>query len=233
MSSKILQVSWRAKNIAQAQNHPLPLPSITFIIVFLRSTPDGERVHCQNASLRHQLLLIKLDQYDLSIIMVICLTLAACLSGVQNLTAQSSKSKLTSPGYPESYPNNVTCLWTIAAPTGYFVKLDFRIFDLQYKDYSAPCTSEDYVEVRDGNSSSAHLIDRYCYTEKSGKYFRDIYSTGRYLFVMFRSDSSNSGQRNSNSYGFRASYSAVKFGKFIPFTNFKVERKTIILFSLK
>ena len=162
---------------------------------------------------------------------IICL--AACLSGLQNLTAQSSESELTSPGYPESYPNNVTCLWTIAAPMGYFVKLDFRIFDLQYKDYRAPCTSEDYVEVRDGDSSSAQLIDQYCYTKKSGKYFRDIYSTGRYLFVMFRSGSSNSGHKKFNFEGFRALYSAVKHGKFIPFTNFKVERKIIISFSLK
>ena len=38
--------------------------------------------------------------------------------------------KLTSPNYPEAYDPLEDCTWTITAPQGYYVTLDFIIIDV-------------------------------------------------------------------------------------------------------
>ncbi|KAI8494845.1 hypothetical protein Bbelb_274500 [Branchiostoma belcheri] len=38
---------------------------------------------------------------------------------------------ITSPGYPVGYGNNEHCVYTISAPSGNFVRLDFQAFDLE------------------------------------------------------------------------------------------------------
>ena len=44
---------------------------------------------------------------------------------------------LTSPRYPNFYPDNVDCTWTLAAEDGYRVRLDFEYFD--FEDGGIPC----------------------------------------------------------------------------------------------
>jgi len=39
--------------------------------------------------------------------------------------------KITSPGYPSHYPNDVQCTWTISVPDGFIVKLTFKFFYME------------------------------------------------------------------------------------------------------
>ena len=38
--------------------------------------------------------------------------------------------KLTSPNYPEAYDPQTHCTWTITAPLGHYVTLDFEVIDV-------------------------------------------------------------------------------------------------------
>ena len=40
----------------------------------------------------------------------------------------------TSPNYPEPYPNNAECTWTIRGGPGKMITLSFRVFDLEGPD---------------------------------------------------------------------------------------------------
>ena len=57
----------------------------------------------------------------------------------------TSSGFLTSPGYPQSYPSGVTCVWTITAPVGSKLNLQFNSFDLE----SASNCQYDSVQVNE------------------------------------------------------------------------------------
>ena len=44
--------------------------------------------------------------------------------------------KLTSPNYPEAYDPLEDCTWTITAPQGHYVTLDFIIIDVSKNEIS-------------------------------------------------------------------------------------------------
>ena len=79
---------------------------------------------------------------------------------------------LTSPSYPDNYPANADCIYTISQPTGTVILLnilsidtDFHVYD--YDDYSdyhqyGGVTCHDYLEIKDGASEQSPLIDDYC-----------------------------------------------------------------------
>ncbi|KAH1029878.1 hypothetical protein HUJ05_003031 [Dendroctonus ponderosae] len=94
----------------------------------------------------------------------------------------TSAGVIKSPGYPESYPTNKECIWTITVPPGSQIMLKFKSFDLEA--YSS--CRYDYLEVRNGGSSAAPLIGRYC-----GETFpEEIPSHTNKLFLKFESDMS-------------------------------------------
>ena len=62
------------------------------------------------------------------------------------------------PSYPKPYKNRVDCLWTIEAPAGKKVQLDFKHFKFEI---SSGC-QKDYIEVFDGSDNTAPLIGRFC-----------------------------------------------------------------------
>ena len=51
---------------------------------------------------------------------------------------------IASPSYPDSYPNDVDCWWTLRASRGHGIRLSFHNFDIETTDH---CNG-DYVEVR-------------------------------------------------------------------------------------
>ena len=110
------------------------------------------------------------------------------------LLSSSSGGTLRSPSYPFDYPNNMMCTWRITAPSGSMIILTFNYFRLG----SGPCSTHDYLEVRDGLSSTSTRKGTYC-----GTYALNIISSGRYLWIRFRSDSSLSYK------GFDARYTIV------------------------
>ena len=90
---------------------------------------------------------------------------------------------ISSPGYPLNYPSNMDCTWTLTVSSSYHIKLDFYKFLTE----GGLCSSNDYVEVRDGLYSYSPVIRvRIC-----GSYVpAPFYSSGRYMRIKFHSDSS-------------------------------------------
>ena len=48
-----------------------------------------------------------------------------------DLDASNQNQSLSSPNFPENYPNNTNCTWTITAPPGQFVFINFEIFSTE------------------------------------------------------------------------------------------------------
>ena len=86
------------------------------------------------------------------------------------------------------------CTWKVTAPSGSRLNLTFNYFGLE----SGTCSTKDYLEVRDGSSSTSTRKGTYC-----GSYAPSMTSSGRYLWIRFRSDSSVSKK------GFEARYTIL------------------------
>ena len=75
------------------------------------------------------------------------------------------KGLLTSPLYPNNYPDNADCVYTISLSKGNHILLTFQSMDIQdydtgYEDYGS-CSS-DYLEIRDVSSDGSSFLDRFC-----------------------------------------------------------------------
>ena len=75
-----------------------------------------------------------------------------------------SNGLLTSPSYPEEYSGNEDCIYIISQPNGTFLDLQIRMFDMYIFDCGNPF-SEDYLEIRDGNSKDSPLMGKFCGNE--------------------------------------------------------------------
>ena len=58
----------------------------------------------------------------------------------------TSSGVITSPNYPNVYPNNRDCNWTISVPAGQQIAINFTDFHI-YGSYGS-CQYGDYVEIR-------------------------------------------------------------------------------------
>uniref|UniRef100_A0A8C7A696 NADH-cytochrome b5 reductase-like n=1 Tax=Nothoprocta perdicaria TaxID=30464 RepID=A0A8C7A696_NOTPE len=94
------------------------------------------------------------------------------------LTALSGE--ITSPDYPENYPNNAECRWSIRAAAGTSVRLVFADFQVENDD---EC-SFDYVALFDGATAAAARLGRYCGSSRPPR----TVSSGHELLVVFKSD---------------------------------------------
>jgi len=45
------------------------------------------------------------------------------------------EGSIFSPNYPQPYPKDVSCMWTMRAPIGYLIKINFQKFDLENSNY--------------------------------------------------------------------------------------------------
>ena len=112
-----------------------------------------------------------------------------------NLKLTGSHGTLQSPQKNSTYPPDSSCDWLITVPDEKIVKLSFDRFDLES---SLGCAS-DFVEVMDGSDFSSKSKGRFCGLTAPD----DIRSSGRYMRVVFRSDS-----QYSNYAGFKATFTA-------------------------
>uniref|UniRef100_A0A3B4B219 CUB domain-containing protein n=1 Tax=Periophthalmus magnuspinnatus TaxID=409849 RepID=A0A3B4B219_9GOBI len=59
-----------------------------------------------------------------------------------SLTTGETPGYITSPGYPQNYPQNIDCVWVITVPNGEAVQLDFEdcsaMPPFQCKDHTEP-----------------------------------------------------------------------------------------------
>uniref|UniRef100_A0A7G3AGB7 Cubilin n=1 Tax=Lutzomyia longipalpis TaxID=7200 RepID=A0A7G3AGB7_LUTLO len=68
-------------------------------------------------------------------------------------TLKSVKGDFASPSYPNSYPANVECIWSIEASPGNKIQVEFSEFALA----DSPTCSEEYVEIRETNGGGKVL----------------------------------------------------------------------------
>ncbi|XP_017269603.1 cubilin [Kryptolebias marmoratus] len=106
----------------------------------------------------------------------------------------SGTGQFHSPYHPNPYPHNKICEWVINQPEGYVVTLNFLAFDVE----GGSCRF-DYVEVRDGSTSSSPLLGTFCGAAIPPR----LQSTQRSMYIQFRTDSSVS------NHGFEAAYGSA------------------------
>uniref|UniRef100_A0A8C5WPS3 CUB domain containing protein 2 n=1 Tax=Laticauda laticaudata TaxID=8630 RepID=A0A8C5WPS3_LATLA len=87
---------------------------------------------------------------------------------------------ITSPDYPESYPNNAECHWVIQGTSNSIVKLIFVDFQMEQ---SEQCNF-DYVAIFDGPTMEDTLLSYYCGNTKPP----EVVSSAHELLVVFKSD---------------------------------------------
>lgn len=67
---------------------------------------------------------------------------------------------LTSPGYPNNYPNNTHCEWTITAPSGRPLSISFSVFSINPPGDCA----HNYLILYNGPDASSPPFGTYCGT---------------------------------------------------------------------
>ena len=86
----------------------------------------------------------------------LCQNVGACGG---HLTAPNGL--IYSPSYPENYPINADCIYTISQPAGTVILLKFLSMDIE--DVST--CDWDYLEIRDGPLVDSPLLDKLCGNE--------------------------------------------------------------------
>ena len=120
---------------------------------------------------------------------------------------------IKSPGLIElgEYIPNSECVWRISTDPNRRIALGLvnNIFDIDDTGSNIfRCSIDhDYLEVHDGPHEGASRLGRFC-GNVSGEFgFRTLYSSGRYLYLTFNSDSMNQG------IGFHLRYYTFQAGK--------------------
>ena len=68
---------------------------------------------------------------------------------------------LTSPSYPDNYPNTADCVYTISQPFGTIIALTFHSMDMESHYFC----NYDYLDIRDGTSIDAPVLEKICGTD--------------------------------------------------------------------
>lgn len=117
---------------------------------------------------------------------LIALIILAIVSSIGNATdcggrLSSPEINLTSPNYPQDYPDNQDCIWMIDFLKGQTIMVQFQEFDLEY-DYHCKL---DYLELRDGNNENATIIGN----QMCGNFLHStIFTSTNELFIRFRTN---------------------------------------------
>lgn len=82
--------------------------------------------------------------------------------GTITLDHSRNTTVITSPNYPNIPSPHIECIWRLTAPNGELMKIEFLDrFDLTY----LPTCASEYLEIREGSTSTAPLIGKYCGTK--------------------------------------------------------------------
>lgn len=99
-----------------------------------------------------------------------------CSSTNCNLVLTDAQGEITSPCYPQKYPNSQACKWVMQAPAGFIIQLSFLDFDLE----EAHGCIYDRVVVNTGNTDV-----KFCGITANGL---TLNSTGNVMELSFTSD---------------------------------------------
>ena len=104
---------------------------------------------------------------------------------------------IKSPNYPNTYPNNFDCIYTVAAAQGEVISLDIE--DLILEPSKHMCNF-DYLMIYDGKDMKSPLLRTFC----GRAYPETIYSSGNSLTLQFSTDD------DGRMKGFMIKYKIVK-----------------------
>ena len=88
---------------------------------------------------------------------------------------------LTSPNYPEKYPNNATNTQTIRVPEGKRIRILFTLFEVGSTSYGS-ISKVDYVTITDKDGTRLAHHDAYSYSHPMKN---EIVSNSNTVFVTF------------------------------------------------
>ncbi|XP_068098520.1 CUB domain-containing protein 2 [Hyperolius riggenbachi] len=109
------------------------------------------------------------------------------------------KGNISSPRYPETYPNNIICQWNIKLPPGFRIKLFFKDLELEENNSLTEECDYDYVAAYDGQSEGDRPLGKWCGREIPSP----VMSTKNNLLLVLATD------RDTTSKGFSVSYIGV------------------------
>uniref|UniRef100_A0A3Q1JHX3 CUB domain-containing protein n=1 Tax=Anabas testudineus TaxID=64144 RepID=A0A3Q1JHX3_ANATE len=118
------------------------------------------------------------------------------LTGECQQVLSAVSGNFSSPHFPNIYPNNINCHWSIALAAGYRIKLFFPVMDLEDRNSLSDECDYDSIAVYDGDSQTDTLLGRWCGREQPSS----LISKGNKLLVVLSTD------RNKAHRGFTASY---------------------------
>ncbi|KAK7823852.1 hypothetical protein U0070_020523, partial [Myodes glareolus] len=88
---------------------------------------------------------------------------------------------LTSPGYPNNYPNNTHCEWTITAPSGRPLSVSFSVFSINPPGDCA----HNYLTLYNGPDASSPPFGTYCGIDPTTVPFR---ASSNQVFIRFHAE---------------------------------------------
>ena len=101
---------------------------------------------------------------------------------------------IESPGfsYDIPYPSNLDCVWRISTDKNRRIALGVldNNFDIEEGTSIFSC-NRDYLKVYDGENDTARQLGNFCGSAFGMRAFRTVYSSGRHLYLKFKSDGSN------------------------------------------
>ena len=71
-------------------------------------------------------------------------------------TIVNSDATITSPEYPENYPDDQNCEWFVTYRKGKIIMVQFQEFNVEY-EYRC---NFDFLELRDGNNQSSPMLGK-------------------------------------------------------------------------
>ncbi|OXB82103.1 UNVERIFIED_CONTAM: hypothetical protein H355_008982 [Colinus virginianus] len=96
------------------------------------------------------------------------------------------KGNFSSPQYPNFYPNNLQCQWSIQLPPGYRIKVIFLDLELEARSSLTGGCDYDRLDVFDGGAENASLLGTWCGRESP----LPVTSHSHQLLVVLRTDRS-------------------------------------------
>ncbi|NXI54181.1 CDCP2 protein, partial [Chloroceryle aenea] len=109
------------------------------------------------------------------------------------------KGNFSSPRYPNFYPNNLNCQWSIQLPPGYRVKVFFLDMELEGRSSLTGSCDYDHLSAFDGSTENRSLLGRWCGREN----LAPVTSRSNQLLLVLHTD------RNTAKRGFSISYVGV------------------------
>ncbi|NXX15283.1 CDCP2 protein, partial [Podargus strigoides] len=109
------------------------------------------------------------------------------------------KGNFSSPRYPNFYPNNLKCQWSIQLPPGYRVKVFFLDMELEGRSSLTGSCDYDHLAAFDGGTENGSLLGRWCGRESPAP----VTSRHNQLLLVLHTD------RNMAKRGFSIAYVGV------------------------